>query len=68
MWYVWERNAYRILVRMPEGKKQPGRSKRKQERMKIDLMEIRREDTNWIHLAQDGDMADSCEHNVPLGS
>jgi len=36
--------------------------------MKMDLMEIRREDLNWINLAQDGDMVDSCEHNVPAGS
>ena len=36
--------------------------------MKIDLMEIRREDINWINLAQDGDMADSYEHNVLAGS
>jgi len=28
--------------------------------MKMDLMEIRRGDLNWINLAQDGDMADSC--------
>jgi hypothetical protein len=36
--------------------------------MKMDLMEIRREDINWINLAQDGEMADPCEPNLPAGS
>jgi hypothetical protein len=69
MWHVWERNAYRILVGIPQGKKQPGRSKCKREHsMKMDPTEIRKEDLNWINLAHDGDMADYCEHNVPAGS
>jgi hypothetical protein len=38
MWPVWERDAYRVLVGMPEGKKQPARTKCKREcSMKIDL-------------------------------
>jgi hypothetical protein len=44
MWHVWERNAYRVLVGMPKGKKQPARPKCKRKHsIKMDLMEIRTE-------------------------
>jgi hypothetical protein len=49
-------NAYKILVGTPEGKRPPGRSRRRREdNIKIDLMEIVLEGVDWIHLAQDRD-------------
>jgi hypothetical protein len=49
-----KRNAYRILVGKPEGKKPPGKSRHRWEvNIKMDLREIRWCGTDWIRLAQD---------------
>jgi hypothetical protein len=53
----WEkRNAYRILVRKPEGKKPLGRQRsRWMDYIKMVHREIRRDDVDWIDMAQDRD-------------
>jgi hypothetical protein len=53
----WEkRNAYRILVGMPEGKKPLGRSRRRWvDNIKMDLREMEWGVMDWIQLAQDRD-------------
>jgi hypothetical protein len=51
-----ERNAYRILVGKPEGKRLIGRPRRKWENnIKMDLKGIELGCTGWIDLAQDRD-------------
>jgi hypothetical protein len=46
------RNAYRILVGKPEGKKPLGRPRRRWvDNIKMDLGEIGRDGTDWIELA-----------------
>jgi hypothetical protein len=51
-----KRNAYRILVGKPEGKRPPGRPRRRWvDNIKIDLREIRWDGMDWIDLAQDRD-------------
>jgi hypothetical protein len=50
------RNAYRILVGKPEGKRPLGRSRRRWvDNIKMDLREIGWDGMNWIELAQDRD-------------
>jgi hypothetical protein len=50
------RNAYKILVRKPEGRRPcGGPSCRWYDNIRKYLMEIGREDADWIHLAQDRD-------------
>jgi hypothetical protein len=50
------RNAYKLLVRKPEGKRPLVRPRRRWEcKVRMDLKEIRWEDVDWIHLAQDRD-------------
>jgi hypothetical protein len=45
-------NAYRILVK-PEGKRPPGRRRRRwEDNIKMDLRDIRRGVMDWIDLAQ----------------
>jgi hypothetical protein len=47
------RNAYRILVGNPEGKRPLGRPIRRWvDNIKMDLREIRWDDMDWIDLAQ----------------
>jgi hypothetical protein len=48
------RNAYRILVGMPEGKRPLGR-RRWVDNVKMDLREIGWDGVNWINMAQDRD-------------
>jgi hypothetical protein len=49
-------NAYRIVVRKPEGKRPLGRPRRRWvDNVKIDLREIGWEIMDWIDLAQDRD-------------
>jgi hypothetical protein len=49
-----KRNAYRILVGKPEGKKTLGRTRRRWVyNIKIDLREIGWDGMDWIDLAQD---------------
>jgi hypothetical protein len=50
------RNAYRILVRKPEGKRPLGRPRRRWvDNIKMDLGEIGWDGADWIELAQDRD-------------
>jgi hypothetical protein len=56
MRWAGQRNAYRILVGKPEGKRPLGRSIRRWEKtIKIDLREIGLGVMDWIHLAQGKD-------------
>jgi hypothetical protein len=51
-----KRNAYRILVGKPEGKRPLGRPRRRWvDNIKMDLREIRGDGMDWIDLAQDMD-------------
>jgi hypothetical protein len=48
-----KRNAYRILVRKPEGKRPPGRHRRRWvDNIKIDLRDTGWGDMDWVDLAQ----------------
>jgi hypothetical protein len=47
-----KRNAYRILVGMPEGKRPLGRPRRRLDNIKMDLREIGWDSMDWIDLAQ----------------
>jgi hypothetical protein len=50
------RNAYRILVGKPEGKRPLGRPRRRcVDNIKMDLREIAWDFVDWIELAQDRD-------------
>jgi hypothetical protein len=50
------RNAYKILVGKPEGKRPLGRPRRRwMDNIKMDLREIGWNGENWIDLAQDRD-------------
>jgi hypothetical protein len=50
------RNAYKILVGKPEEKRPIDRPRRRlEDNIKMDIMEIRLEDVDWINLAQDMD-------------
>jgi hypothetical protein len=51
-----KRNAYRILVGKPEGKRPLGRPRRKWvSNIKMDFREIEWEGLDWIDLAQEMD-------------
>jgi hypothetical protein len=48
------RGAYKVLVGRPEGKRPPGRPRRRwEDNIKMDLTEIGIDGANWIRLAQD---------------
>jgi hypothetical protein len=48
------RNAYKILVKKPEGKKPLGRSRRRwEDNISMYIREIGWEGVNWIHVTQD---------------
>ncbi|KAJ4448596.1 hypothetical protein ANN_10615, partial [Periplaneta americana] len=50
------KNAYRLLVGRPEGKRPLGRPRRRWEyNIKMDLREVGYDDRDWINLAQDRD-------------
>jgi hypothetical protein len=50
------RNAYRILVGMPEGKRPLGRPRRRWvDNIKMNLREIGWDGVDWIDMAQDRD-------------
>jgi hypothetical protein len=58
-----KRNAYRILVGNPEGKKPLERPRRRWvDNIKMDLSEIGWGGMDWIYLAQDRDQWRSCGH------
>jgi hypothetical protein len=49
------RGVYRVLVRMPKGKRPQGRPRHRwEDNIRIDLREIGIDGLNWICLAQDG--------------
>jgi hypothetical protein len=51
-----KRNAYRILVEKPEGRRPLGRPRRRWvDNIKIDLREIGWDGVDWFDLAQDRD-------------
>jgi hypothetical protein len=51
-----KRNAYRILVENPEGKRPLGRPRRRWvDNIKIDLREVEWDGGDWIDLGQDRD-------------
>jgi hypothetical protein len=51
-----KRNAYRILVGKPEGKRPLGRPRRRwMDNIKMDLIEIGWDGVDWIGMAQDRD-------------
>ncbi|KAJ4444170.1 hypothetical protein ANN_05960 [Periplaneta americana] len=51
------RNAYRVLVGRPEGKRPLGRPRRRwEDNIKMDLREMGYDDRDWINLAQDRDL------------
>jgi hypothetical protein len=50
------RNAFKILVGKPEGKRPVGRLKHKwKDNIRTDLREVGWEDVDWLHLTQDRD-------------
>ncbi|KAJ4434033.1 hypothetical protein ANN_16352 [Periplaneta americana] len=50
------RNAYRVLVGRPEGKRPLGRARRRwEDNIKMDLRKVGYDDREWINLAQDRD-------------
>jgi len=51
-----ERGVYRVLVGKPEGKRPPGRPRRRwMDNIRMDLQEVGRGYIGWIELAQDRD-------------
>jgi hypothetical protein len=51
-----KRNAYRLLVVRPEGRRPLGRPRRRWlNNIRMDLVEVGRGDVDWIGLAQDRD-------------
>jgi hypothetical protein len=51
-----KKNAYRILVGKPEGKRPLGRPRRRwEDNIRMDLRKIGWSDLGWIDLAQDRD-------------
>jgi hypothetical protein len=51
-----KRNAYRLLVGNPEGKRPPGRPRRRSvDNIRMDLLELGSGDVDWIGLAQNRD-------------
>ena len=50
------RNAYRVLVGKPEGKRPLGRPRRRcEDNIKMDLREVGCDPREWIDLAEDRD-------------
>jgi hypothetical protein len=51
-----QRNAHRLLVGKPEGRRPLGRTRRRWlDNIRMDLLEVGWGDVNWIGLAQDRD-------------
>jgi hypothetical protein len=51
-----KRNAYRLLMEKPEGKRPLGRPRRRWVDNRMDLVQVGWNDVDWIGLAQDRDM------------
>ncbi|KAJ4449261.1 hypothetical protein ANN_00658 [Periplaneta americana] len=63
------RNACRVLVGRPEGKRPLGMPRRRwEDNIKMDLREVGYDDRDWINLAQDRDRWRAYSHNEPSGS
>jgi hypothetical protein len=64
-----KRNAYRLLVGKPEGRRPLGRPRRRWlHNIRMDLVEVGWGDVDWIGLAQDK-VESSCEFGIePSGS
>jgi hypothetical protein len=61
------RNASKILVEKPEGKRSLGRpSCRWEEKIKIDLQDIGYADVNWIHLVRDRVQRQACMNLIMI--
>jgi hypothetical protein len=66
-----KRNAYRLLMGKPEGKRPLGRPRRRWvDNIRIDLGEVGWDDVDWIGVAQDWNRwRGSCEFGIePSGS
>jgi hypothetical protein len=62
-----KRNAYRVLVGKPEGKRPLGRPRRRWvNNIKMDLRETGWGDMDWTDLAQNRSVKGSCEHDNEL--
>jgi hypothetical protein len=56
LFYIAKRNAYRILVGKPEGRRPLGRPRRRSvDNIKTDIKEIGWDGVDWVDLAQDRD-------------
>jgi hypothetical protein len=64
------RNAYKLLVRQPDGKRLLRRPRyRWEDNIRMDLREMGWEGVDWINDSEQGSTVCSCEHsNEPLGS
>jgi hypothetical protein len=64
------RNLYRVLVGKPKGRRPLGRPRRRwEDGIRMDLEETGWGCVEWIHLAQDRELAGSCEcGDEPSGS
>ena len=57
------RGVHRVLVGKPEGKRPLGRPRCKwEDNMKMDLQEVGGGGGDWMELAQDRDVAGTCEY------
>jgi hypothetical protein len=59
-----KRNAYRILVGKPEGKRPLGRRCRWVDNIEMDLREIGWDGMDWIDLAQNRDRSRALVNNI----
>jgi hypothetical protein len=60
-----KRNAYRLLVGKPEGRRPLGRPRHRWlDNIRMDLVEVGWDDVDWIGLAQD--RGSSCEFGIEL--
>jgi hypothetical protein len=60
------RNAYRLLVRKPEGRRRLRRPRRRWlDNIRMDLVEVEWGDVDWISLAQDRDWYSVLNLRVP---
>ncbi|KAJ4449155.1 hypothetical protein ANN_00551 [Periplaneta americana] len=61
------RNAYRVLVGRPEGKRPLGRTRRRwEDNIKMDLREVGYDNRDWINLAQDRDRCRAIQQSLEL--